>query len=269
MSMLRTIVRSDNPSRSQGLIMCDVDDPSQASSQENGCTHTCIFLQMGTRDPNTLCAAIRKQNLDMTCTPWKHSKMVILRVDKIKKHKAACNFIRSCDRSRSHRLLPPVYKALTNCNNPSLQDSLMTAPHCKRALSRRPSTDPQSCKTERSASWDYKQLRRGTMLRPRTIGSDRHVVLADLVPLGQIGVEILLAVELGLRGNGAIKAQSRRHCQSHHLVIYHRQSPLHVTRSKLSFKMVHSPSHVCSCLWEYITSRSSLACLNALLFCRM
>ena len=59
-----------------------------------------------------------------------------------------------------------------------------------------------------------------------TIFCQRHIVLADLVALGQVGVEVLLAVKLGLLRNAALHGQARQYGLPHHFLIQDWQGAL-------------------------------------------
>src|SRR3989344_6587568 len=56
-------------------------------------------------------------------------------------------------------------------------------------------------------------------------GHERLVVLRDLVALRQVGVEIVLAVELGYGRDLAAQSQSDLQNMRHRLLVYGRQSP--------------------------------------------
>ena len=57
--------------------------------------------------------------------------------------------------------------------------------------------------------------------------AERQIVLADLIPLGQVGVVILLAVPFGERRDLAIQGQGRSQRQFESLAIHHRQRAGH------------------------------------------
>jgi hypothetical protein len=59
------------------------------------------------------------------------------------------------------------------------------------------------------------------------VRTERYVVLRDLIALGQVGVEVLLAVELRREGNAAVQGKSCQYCLGHHGLIEYRQSSLH------------------------------------------
>ncbi len=56
-------------------------------------------------------------------------------------------------------------------------------------------------------------------------GHDGQFVLADLVALGQIGVEIILTGEHRARRDAGIDRQPEQHRHAYHLAIEHRQHP--------------------------------------------
>ena len=59
-----------------------------------------------------------------------------------------------------------------------------------------------------------------------TLGGQRHIVLRDLVPLGQVRVEVLLAVKFGAGADAAAQAQAGGDGFAHRLSVEHGQRAL-------------------------------------------
>ncbi len=80
-------------------------------------------------------------------------------------------------------------------------------------------------------------------LNPAVLG-DRLVVLGDLVVLGQIGIEVLFAVELAVLGHLQVESQGRLHRILQHLFIQHRQSAGEPEHHRIMWVLGSSPKVV-------------------------
>ena len=69
-------------------------------------------------------------------------------------------------------------------------------------------------------------------LNPAVLG-DRFVELGDLVVLGQVGIEVLLAVELAVLSNLQVQGHGGLHRILEHLLVQHRQGARQATHHRV------------------------------------
>ena len=74
-----------------------------------------------------------------------------------------------------------------------------------------------------------------------TAGAQREVVLGDLIGLGQVRVEIILPVLLGVGGNGAVGGQACLDGIVHHLLVQHRERARHAGADRAALGIGLSP----------------------------
>jgi len=79
-----------------------------------------------------------------------------------------------------------------------------------------------------------------------------------LIPLGQIGVKILLAIEFGMAGYAAIESQSCHHTLLHHASIENRQRALKESKEQfddryiVSFNEIYDKRRKRSCAAHWV-----------------